>query len=116
MPKPDDRPSRRFSLGRLVPIAVLSAGLSLFFAFDLHHYVTLETLKTHPATVVFVSHNLRESIMLAEGIALVSAAPMRVLQVVDVPLTLPQRFDEDAIETFRRDLAARELPGLRLAS
>ncbi len=76
----------------------------------------LETLQTHPATVVFVSHNLRESIMLAERIALVSAAPMHVHQVIDVPLTLPQRLDEDAIETFRRDLASQKLPGLRLAS
>ncbi len=42
---PNDRPGRHFSVGRLVPIAVLAAGLILFFVFDLHHYVSLETLK-----------------------------------------------------------------------
>jgi ABC-type nitrate/sulfonate/bicarbonate transport system ATPase subunit len=74
----------------------------------------LETLRAHPATVVFVTHNLREAIMLADRIALLTPAPTRVLEVLEVPLTPSERFDEAAIERVRQDLLVRELPGLRL--
>ncbi len=79
MPRPDDRPSRRFSPGRLVPIAVLSAGLSLFFAFDLHHYVTLETLKTQRA---WLSQQVAEN-------AVLTAAVYILVYVVVVAFSLP---------------------------
>jgi uncharacterized membrane protein YdjX (TVP38/TMEM64 family) len=36
---------RRLSFGRLVPIAILAAGLVVFFAFDLGHYLSLDALK-----------------------------------------------------------------------
>lgn len=45
------RPAR-FSLKRLVPVAVLAVGMVLFFAFDLHSYVTFDALKTHRAAVL----------------------------------------------------------------
>ena len=35
------------TLGRLVPIAVLAAGLVAYFAFDLGHYLSLEALSEH---------------------------------------------------------------------
>lgn len=65
MPTPDDRPGRRFSLGRLAPIAVLATGLILFFIFDLHHYVTLETLKTQRA---WLSRQVGENAILAAAV------------------------------------------------
>jgi ABC-type nitrate/sulfonate/bicarbonate transport system ATPase subunit len=74
----------------------------------------LETLRAHPATVVFVTHNLREAIMLADRITLLTPPPARVLEVLDVPLTPAERFDEAAIERARHELLARDLPGLRL--
>ena len=46
---PHDGPGRRVSLGRLIPIAVLLTGLGLFFVFDLHHYLSFETLKEQRA-------------------------------------------------------------------
>ena len=46
----------------------------------------LDTLRAHPATVLFVTHNLREAIMLADRIALLAPAPTRVVEVVEVPL------------------------------
>lgn len=69
----------------------------------------LETLRAHPATVVFVTHNLREAIMLADRIALLSATPTRVLREVDVPLTAEERLDPAAIETVRGELLADQL-------
>jgi ABC-type nitrate/sulfonate/bicarbonate transport system ATPase subunit len=74
----------------------------------------LETLRAHPATVVFVTHNLREAIMLADRIALLTPPPARVLEILDVPLAPAERFDETAIERARHQLLDRDLPGLRL--
>ena len=37
----------RFNVKRLLPVAVLVAGLVAFFAFDLDEFVTLDALKTH---------------------------------------------------------------------
>jgi NitT/TauT family transport system ATP-binding protein len=75
----------------------------------------LETLESHAATVMFVTHNLREAIMLADRIALKAPAPTRVLREIEVPLNHEQRLSDSAIEAFRQDLLGRDLPGLKLA-
>jgi len=72
----------------------------------------LATLRAHPATVIFVTHNLREAIMLADRIALLSPTPTRVLEVIEVPLREFERFDEAAVERVRSEFRARDLPGL----
>ena len=46
-----DTPSGGFNVKRLLPIAVLVAGLVAFFAFDLDSFVTLDALKTHRAVL-----------------------------------------------------------------
>jgi ABC-type nitrate/sulfonate/bicarbonate transport system ATPase subunit len=74
----------------------------------------LGTLRAHPATVLFVTHNLREAITLADRIALLAPAPTRVLREVEVPLAPEQRFDAAAIERCRAALA-NDMPGLALA-
>jgi NitT/TauT family transport system ATP-binding protein len=74
----------------------------------------LETLRNYPATVLFVTHNLREAITLADRIVLLSPTPTRVLREVAVPLALERRFDAAAIEGCRAALAD-DLPGLALA-
>jgi NitT/TauT family transport system ATP-binding protein len=74
----------------------------------------LATLDAHPATVVFVTHNLREAIMLADRIALLSPVPARVLGIVEVPLRPAERADPAAVERARAELLGRDLPGLRL--
>jgi NitT/TauT family transport system ATP-binding protein len=74
----------------------------------------LDTLAAHPATVVFVTHNLREAITLADRIALLAPAPTRVLRELVVPLARAQRFDATAVEQFRTALAD-ELPAVALA-
>jgi NitT/TauT family transport system ATP-binding protein len=77
-------------------------------------HVLLETLRAHPATVLFVTHNLREAITLADRIALLGPAPTRVLREIEVPIPRERRFDPAAIEACRVALA-EELPGLALA-
>jgi ABC-type nitrate/sulfonate/bicarbonate transport system ATPase subunit len=74
----------------------------------------LGTLRAHPATVLFVTHNLREAITLADRIALLAPAPTRVVREVEVPLAPEQRFDAAAIERCRAALA-NDMPGLALA-
>jgi NitT/TauT family transport system ATP-binding protein len=74
----------------------------------------LETLRAHPATVLFVTHNLREAITLADRIVLLSPTPTRVLREIEVPLALERRFDPAAIEECRAAVAD-DLPGLALA-
>jgi ABC-type nitrate/sulfonate/bicarbonate transport system ATPase subunit len=74
----------------------------------------LETLERHPATVLFVTHNLREAIALASRIVFLSPTPAGVLHEVDVPLTREERLEEAAVDSFRRELMALDLPGLRL--
>src|ERR687897_1267451 len=53
----------------------------------------LDALRAHPATVLFVTHNLREAITLADRIALLTPAPARVQGIVDVPLRPEERAD-----------------------
>jgi NitT/TauT family transport system ATP-binding protein len=74
----------------------------------------LDALRVHPATVLFVTHNLREAITLADRIALLAPAPTRVLREIEVPLALERRFDPAALEQCRAGLAD-ELPDLALA-
>ena len=74
----------------------------------------LETLSAHPATVLFVTHNLREAITLADRIALLGPAPTRVLREIQVPIPRARRSDPAAIEACRAALA-NELPDLALA-
>ena len=65
----------------------------------------LETLRAHPATVLFVTHNLREAITLADRIVLLSPTPTRVVRELEVPLALGRRFDPAAIEEYRAAVA-----------
>jgi NitT/TauT family transport system ATP-binding protein len=74
----------------------------------------LDTLRVHPATVLFVTHNVREALTLADRIALLAPAPTRVLREFEVPLALEQRFDPAAIEECRAAVAD-QLPDLALA-
>lgn len=48
-PKTDKKAG--FSLGRILPLALLAAGLAAFFIFDLNQFVSLDALKTHRETL-----------------------------------------------------------------
>lgn len=57
-----------------------------------------------PHTVLFVTHDLREAIALADRLIFLSASPMRILSDITVPISREQRSDESCIEAFRAQL------------
>jgi NitT/TauT family transport system ATP-binding protein len=57
-----------------------------------------------PHTVLFVTHDLREAIALADRLIFLSAAPMKVIAEITVPVPRSDRCDEKAIEVFRQQL------------
>ncbi|MDH3660409.1 MAG: ABC transporter ATP-binding protein [Alphaproteobacteria bacterium] len=68
------------------------------------HHLLLDTLASHPAAVVFVTHSLREAITLADRIVFLSKAPTSLRRIADVPLSPNERRDEKAIERLRTQL------------
>jgi NitT/TauT family transport system ATP-binding protein len=54
-------------------------------------------------TVLFVTHNVREAVILGDRVVVMSPGPGRIKAVIDVPLSRPRLPDEHAVT----DLAAR---------
>lgn len=67
-----------------------------------------------PHTVLFVSHDLREAIQLADRLIFLSHSPMRILSDIKVNIQRTQRNDENRIEAFREQLLQHhpEISGL----
>lgn len=57
-----------------------------------------------PHTVLFVTHDLREAIALADRIVFLTSAPMQTLNEVVVPFSRSERQNQQLIEQFRHDL------------
>ena len=64
----------------------------------------LSLWQQRPHTVLFVTHDLREAIVLADRLIFLSASPMSVISEIIVPIPRADRHDETAIETFRQQL------------
>ena len=64
----------------------------------------LDLWQQRPHTVLFVTHNLREAIILADRLVFLSAAPMCVISEVSVNIPRNQRSTESVIEDFRQQL------------
>ena len=60
--------------------------------------------RQRPHTVLFVTHDLREAIALADRIVFLSRPPMQVVGEVNITLTAEQRLKEEDIDTFRQQL------------
>lgn len=60
-----------------------------------------------PHSVLFVTHDLREAIALADRLVFLSAAPMTVIRSAQIPIARDQRHDEAVIELFRQQLKQR---------
>ena len=60
-----------------------------------------------PHTVLFVTHDLREAITLADRIVFLAAAPMKVVTEATVTIPRSERDNEQAIEAFRQQLLNR---------
>jgi sulfonate transport system ATP-binding protein len=65
-----------------------------------------------PHTVLFVTHDLREAIALADRIVFLSKAPMRVITESIVTIPRMQRDDAQQVENFR-DALLQQYPELR---
>ncbi len=59
-----------------------------------------------PHTILFVTHDLREAITLADRLIFLSASPMSVVSEVKVEIPRENRNDEKMIEAFRQKLLA----------
>ncbi|CAA9889969.1 Aliphatic sulfonates import ATP-binding protein SsuB [Candidatus Methylobacter favarea] len=64
----------------------------------------LKLWQQRPHTVLFVTHDLREAIALADRIVFLSAAPMHVISEITVPIPRNDRDNEAALESFRQQL------------
>jgi NitT/TauT family transport system ATP-binding protein len=68
--------------------------------------ILLDLWRASPTTVLFVTHDLREAIFLADRILFLSRAPSRVILDVPVPITRPRDSDDAELERFRQGLLA----------
>jgi NitT/TauT family transport system ATP-binding protein len=57
-----------------------------------------------PHTILFVTHDLREAITLADKLVFLSTKPMSVISEIPVPMSRSERENEANIETFRQQL------------
>ncbi len=60
-----------------------------------------------PHTILFVTHDLREAISLADRLIFLSASPMTVINEIEVSIPRKNRDDETAIEIFRQNLISQ---------
>jgi ABC-type nitrate/sulfonate/bicarbonate transport system ATPase subunit len=64
----------------------------------------LKLWQQRPHTVLFVTHDLREAITLADRLIFLTAAPMQAISELIVPIPRNERSNELAIESFRQQL------------
>jgi ABC-type nitrate/sulfonate/bicarbonate transport system ATPase subunit len=84
----------------------------------------LSTWRQVGATVALVTHDLDEALVLADRVALMSGAPGRVVEVVDLELERPRRPDDPRLRDVRHHLqrhlqaevALSEFTGAELAA
>ena len=60
-----------------------------------------------PTTIIFVTHDLREAIYLADRIIFLSPAPSKVLLDKKINLKRPRKFDDNKIESLRKSIIAK---------
>src|SRR3954464_5133601 len=66
-----------------------------------------DALATEPRTVMLVTHDVEEAVLLADRIALMSPRPGRIVELLDVPLARPRvRTDRAVVALRERALAA----------
>ena len=86
-----------------------------FVSLDEEKAETLRGLLTRlwsekPTTVLFVTHDSREAVHLAQRIVMLSGSPASVSRDLTIDLTAQQRQDPDAVERVRHDLLTHTSP------
>ncbi|HWG93463.1 MAG TPA: ABC transporter ATP-binding protein [Mycobacteriales bacterium] len=69
-------------------------------------------------TIVFITHNVREAVLLGDRVVVMSAHPGRIRRVVDVDLPRPRHMEDAGLIDIARDLVADlrdEVPSRRAA-
>jgi NitT/TauT family transport system ATP-binding protein len=64
----------------------------------------LSLWQQRPHSILFVTHDLREAITLADKLVFLSSAPMQVIREIPVPICRKERENEALIEDFRQQL------------
>lgn len=64
----------------------------------------MQLWQQRPHSVLFVTHDLREAIALADRLVFLTASPMTVALELEVPISRAERDNEDLIEGFRQRL------------
>ncbi len=67
----------------------------------------LDLLERHRPTTLFVTHDLREAVMIAERLVVLSPPPARVVADLPIPLDPRARREEAPVERLRRELRRR---------
>lgn len=70
------------------------------------HRHLLSTWTDSKATIVLVTHDLDEALRLADRVALLSASPGRLVEVVDVPAPRPRNLEDGRLRQVRDRLLA----------
>jgi len=66
--------------------------------------LTLELMRIwreQPKTVLFVTHSIPESVMLADRVVVLSARPGRVAEIIPVSVPRPRQFGMEALDEFQ---------------
>jgi NitT/TauT family transport system ATP-binding protein len=67
--------------------------------------LTLELMRIwreQPKTVLFVTHSISESVMLADRVVVLSPRPGRITEIVPVNVPRPRQFGMEALDEFQR--------------
>jgi ABC-type nitrate/sulfonate/bicarbonate transport system ATPase subunit len=86
---------------------------------DLLHGELQDLWRSTGTTIVFITHNVRESVLLGDRVVVMSAHPGRIRRVVDVDLPRPRHMEDPGLIDIARELVADlrdEVPDRRLAS
>ena len=74
---------------------------------NLLRQLLLDLWQQSPTTIIFVTHDLRESIILADRIAFLSRGPSRVILDTPISIPRPRSIDDPQIDKFRKDLLSQ---------
>ena len=83
---------------------------------DLLHGELQDLWTATGTTIVFITHNVRESVLLGDRVVVMSAHPGRIRRVVDVDLPRPRHMEDPGLIDIARELVAElrdEVPDRR---